>query len=135
MIQLVVKEECGNIGLVVMEDDLEDQSNSQSGCFSVLALNEACVTYDSQHRGRFHFSSRYYYCKEGFKSFRHLLLRCKFIWITCCIFLNRFGIVWMMPGRGSTKLAVQGIKKKQRTLLKNIRRTYKIPLCYFRWFE
>lgn len=47
MLQLVVKEECGCIGLMVMEDDLEDQSYSQSGWFWIVALHKACVTYDS----------------------------------------------------------------------------------------
>lgn len=120
----------------------------RSGWLWIVALlHGAWITYDSQHRGRFNILL-WIKWPDGIKfTFKicwrelwiiYTLTPTMYIYLASLVYVsNRFGMVLMMLGRGSKKLAVQEIKKKQRTLLKNIRRNLQNPstLFWMVWIE
>lgn len=83
---------------LAMEANLENKCTLQSGFFTWLVSQEACLTLETLQKNRFHLCSRCYLCVDKPESINHLFLHCQLKDQLEQLFLNMVGLSWSIRG-------------------------------------
>ena len=66
-------------------------------CFSWSALHGTCLTQDNLTRRKFQMAIRCYMCMKEAETHNHLFLQCRMTANLWSMFLDLFGLKWVMP--------------------------------------